>query len=201
MGTAAALPTASANSARTKPGIGRIGAGVARSRAPGRVLALFGTMVVALAAAGSTLAGGVNGTWTGRLIIPQEIGNIPTSAYPTAKLVVGPATVSATFHGRTQAAHDPESATSTCTMRLRFRAALSSDGWRVYENVGKPTLAGSVSGGPPDMSPCFYWSTDGKSRVLLRVRPAGNKLKAEFGEFEGREPVFGAGYLRGYLHH
>ena len=166
-----------------------------------RALALVSTTVVALAAAGSVLAGGVTGTWNGRLIIPQEVGNVPTSAYPTAKLVVGPGTIVATFHGRTQAAHDPESATSTCTMRLRFRAAMSSDDWRVYENVSKPTLAGSVSGGMPDMSPCFYWNADGKNRVLLRVRPAGDKLKAEFGEFDSHGPVFGTGYVRGYLHH
>lgn len=163
---------------------------------------LLGTMIFALAAAGSALAGSVNGTWVGRMINPQEIGNIPTSAYPTAKLTVGPATISAAFHGRTQAAHDPESATSSCTMRFRFNGALSADGWRVYEEVGKPVLTGSVSGGQPDLSGCFYHVASGQSRVVLRVRPAGAKLKAEFGERFGQQaPEFGGGYVRGYLNH
>ena len=157
----------------------------------------MGAVIVVLVAAGSALGGGVNGTWAGRMIYSQEIGNIPTSAYPTVKLAVGPATISAVFHGRTQAAHDPESATSTCAMRFQFRGGLSSDGWRVYEEVGMPVVTGT--GGPPDMSGCQYYTLDGKSRVLLRVRPAGNKLRAEFGEFGLRAPEFGAGYLRGYL--
>ena len=46
---------------------------------------LVAVIVVATlgAIAGSALAG-VNGTWSGRFIIPQEVGNIPSSAYPTA---------------------------------------------------------------------------------------------------------------------
>jgi len=163
-------------------------------------LALMGTVTLALAAVGSALAGGVNGTWSGRMIDPQEIGNIPTSAYPTAKLTVGPATITAVFHGRTQAAHDAESATSTCMMRFRINTALSSNGWRVYEEIGKPALVGTSTGGLPDMSGCFYHVPSGQPRVVLRLRPAAAKLKAEFGGRVGQKPPeFGGSYLRGYL--
>jgi len=165
-----------------------------------RALAAF--VFLALTVAGSALAGGVNGTWSGRFITPQEVGNIPTSAYPVAKLVVSAPSVTAQFSGRTQAAHDPETATSTCSMRFRFSGVLSSGGWRVYEEVGKPTLAGSVSGGLPDMSACFFHDPSGVSRVVLRVRPAGSSLKAEFGQrIRQKAPEFGPGGLRAYLHH
>jgi hypothetical protein len=154
-------------------------------------------------AAGSALAG-VNGTWSGRFIIPQEVGNVPSSAYPTAKLVVSAASVSAEFHGKTMAAHDPESAVSTCSMRFRFRRALSAAGWRIYEEVGKPVISGSgaAGGGMPDLSECFQHDPSGDSRVVLRVRSAGTKLKAQFGlRFGEREPEYGSGGLSGYLHH
>jgi hypothetical protein len=164
-----------------------------------RALAAF--VVLALTVAGSAPAGGVNGTWSGRFITPQEVGNIPTSAYPVAKLVVGAPSITAQFSGRTQAAHDPETATSTCSMRFRFSGVLSSDGWRVYEQVGKPTLSGSVSGGMPDMSACTY-DPSGVSRVVLRVRPAGSSLKAEFGQrFRQKGAGVRARGLRAYLHH
>jgi hypothetical protein len=164
--------------------------------------ALAGMVVLALAAAGPVLAGGVNGTWSGRFITPQEVGNIPTSAYPTAKLVVSPASIAVQFSGKTMAAHDPETAISTCSMRLRFSSALSSDGWRLYEQVGKPVLTGSVSGGMPDLSACQQYDPSGMSRVVLRVRPAGRTLKAQFGtHIRQRAPEFGPGWLLGYLHH
>ena len=163
--------------------------------------ALAGTVLVALAAAGPVLAGGVNGTWSGRFITPQEVGNVPTSAYPVTKLVVGPASITVQVSGKTQAAHDPETATSTCVMRLRFMSKLSSNGWRLYEQFGKPVLSGSVRGGPPEFSPCGY-DPSGVSREVLRVRPAGAKLKAEFGlHFPPRPPEFGPGGHLGYLHH
>jgi hypothetical protein len=142
--------------------------------------------------------------WSRRFITPQEVGNIPSSAYPTAKLVVTAASVSAEFHGKTQAAHDPENAVSTCSMRFHFNSALSSDGWRVYEEVGKPVISGSgaAKGGMPDLAPCFQYVPDWSSRVVLMVRPAGTKLKAQFGERSGKsEPEFAPGGLSGYLHH
>ena len=178
-------------------GASRVGARCRyRGLALGRVL--VGAVIVVLVAAGSALGGGVNGTWAGRMIYSQEIGNIPTSAYPTVKLAVGPATISAAFHGRTQAAHDPESATSTCAMRFQFRGGLSWTGWRVYEEVGMPVDHGTRWTAGYVWVPVLHpgrevaWSS-------LRLRPAGNKLRAEFGEFGLRAPEFGAGYLRGYL--
>ena len=161
---------------------------------------MAGAVAVALAAAAPVLAGGVNGTWTGRFVIPQEVGNIPFSAFPPAKLVVTTASVTAQFHGKTTATHDPDTAVSTCVVRLRFNSALSSDGWRLYEGVGKAVLTGSVSGGPPEMSRCQV--SAGSSRLVLRLRPAGAKLKAEFGQRDGKgDPEFGPGGFLGYLHH
>lgn len=163
---------------------------------------LAGIVVLILGATAGPVLAGVNGTWSGRFISPQEVGNIPTSAYPTAKLVVGAASLTARFSGRTQAAHDPETAISTCSMQFRFRSALSSDGWRVYEQVGKVVLGGSVSGGMPDLSACQGNDPSGASHVIVRLRPAGGKLKAEFGlRFGQKGPEFGPGSLRGYLHH
>ena len=165
--------------------------------------ALAGLAVVAFAAMAGSVHAGVNGTWSGRLITPQEVGNIPTSAYPTTTLVIGPASITVRVSGKTSAAHDPETAMSTCVMRFRYSSALSSDGWRLYQQFAKPVLSGSVSGGAPELSPCAY-DPSGQSRVVLRVRPAGTKLKAEFGEyffkFAHRPPEFGPGGLRGYLH-
>ena len=137
------------------------------------------------------------------MITPQEVGNIPTSAYPTAKVVVSPASITAQFSGRTIAAHDPETAMSTCSMRFRLNAALSSDGWRLYEEVGKPVLSGSVSGGMPDMAACGFHDPSGSSHVVVRVRPAGGKLKADVGQLRVRDKSleFGPGWLLGYLHH
>lgn len=166
--------------------------------------ALAGIVVVALGATAGLALAGVNGTWSGRFITPQEIGNIPTSAYPITELVVGPASITVQVSGKTSAAHDPETAMSTCVMRFRFSSALSSDGWRLYQQFTKPVLSGSVSGGAPELSPCEY-DPSGQSRVVLRVRPAGSRLKAEFGEyffkFRQRPPEFGPGGLLGYLHH
>jgi hypothetical protein len=163
--------------------------------------ALVATAFLAAAVAVPAHAAGVSGAWSGRFITPQEVGNIPSSAYPTAKVVVDASIVTAQFTGKTQAAHDPETAVSTCSMRLRFSGTLSSDGWRLYEEVGKTVVTGAVSGGPPDMSACQMHDPSGATRVVLRVRPAGSKLKAEFGLRVGQKtPEFGAGGLRGYLH-
>lgn len=164
--------------------------------------ALAGVVVLVLGTTAGPVLAGVNGTWSGRFISPEEVGNIPTSAYPTAKVVVGPASTTAQFSGRTQAAHDPETAMSTCSMRFRFSGALSSDGWRVYEQIGKVVLGGSLSGGMPDLSACQRNDPSGRSHVVVRLRPAGAKLKAEFGvRFGQKAPEFGPGSLRAYLHH
>jgi hypothetical protein len=73
--------------------------------------------------------------------------------------------------------------------------------WRVYEEV-VISGSGAAKGGMPDLAPCFQYVPDGSSRVVLRVRPAGTKLKAQFGERSGKsEPEFAPGGLSGYLHH
>src|SRR3954469_15858868 len=102
------------------------------------LVAVIGVAIVGVIA-GSALAG-MNGIWSGRFINPQEVGNIPTSAYPVARVVVRPDLITVQASGKTQAAHDPESATSTCVIRLRFVGKLSSDGWRLYEQFAKPAL-------------------------------------------------------------
>ncbi len=159
--------------------------------------ALVTVATLALWVATGVASAGMNGTWSGRFVIPQEAGNIPTSAYPVAKLVVGPASVRYRVSGKTQAAHDPDSARSTCVLTLRFSSALSSNGWRVYQQVTQPVLSGSVSGGPPELAPCGA----GASHLLLRIRPAATKLRAEFGERYGNTPEFGSGGFRAYLTH
>ena len=145
----------------------------------------------------------MNGTWSGRFVTPQEVGNIPTSAYPITTLVVAPASITVRISGKTQATHDAETARSACVMKFRYSSALTADGWRLYQQFVKPVLSGSVSGGAPELSACGF-DPSGESRVVLRVRPAGSKLKAEFGEyffkFRKRPPDFGPGGKLGYLH-
>jgi hypothetical protein len=157
------------------------------------IVGLLGAAILALSATAAALATGVNGTWQGRFIYPQEIGNIPASAYPTAKLVVGSVRIHASFTGRTQAAHDPENATSTCSMQFRFRQ--TTDGWRLYRQVGKAELVGSSSGGVPDLSPCSSGSGG-----ALRVRSvSARKLTAEFTSPYRADEGFGAGRFRALL--
>ena len=107
--------------------------------------------VLGLLAAQVALAAGApspSGTWSGRFVFVPHDGipldaYPPLSTYPTAKLVVGQAWVTAQFSGITMATHDPPDARSTCSMRLRFSNALSSGGWRTYEQAGKVGLSSS----------------------------------------------------------
>ena len=62
-------------------------------------------------------------------------------------------------------------------------------------------VVGSKS--PPALAACLQGAVaSGQSRVVLRVRRAGAKLKAEFGVHfrQKAEAEFGPGSLRGYLH-
>jgi hypothetical protein len=135
---------------------------------------------------------GISGTWHGRLIYPQEVGNIPTSAYPTVKFTVAARSLVAEFHGRTQAAHDAENAVSTC--RITYRQGIDSSGWRIYVQSGKPVIVGASSGGPPDLSPCIALRGG-----AARVRPAGASLLAETTTAYRAGEDFGPGKLRGFL--
>ena len=103
-------------------------------------------------------ADSANGTWTGKLVAPQGSdvpGNerIPTSAFPSAKLIVGAASITAQFSGHTLAAHDAPNAQSTCSMQFRFNSV--TDGWRLYTQIGRGRVVGASTGGVPDLSPCF----------------------------------------------
>jgi len=146
---------------------------------------------LALVAAAAALADATTGTWTGKLVIPQE-PEIPSSAYPSTRLVVGAATVQSRFSGLTQAAHDPPAARATCAMTFRF--ARVADGWRLYRQ-GRPQLVGTSSGGMPEFSPCQT-----PSGGMLRIRPAAGKLKVEFTTFYRASEPYTASF-RGYLHH
>jgi len=148
--------------------------------------ALAAVLFVAPAFAGTT------GTWTGRLLDPRE--QIPSSAYANGALVVGASAVTARFTNHTQAAHDPPTATSTCSMKFRY--SKSDGGWRYYVEVGRPVLvAGSASGGMPDLSMCSYTTVNGGA--LLRIRAAATKLRVEFTPF--KSPSWDGAALRGYL--
>jgi hypothetical protein len=134
----------------------------------------------------------VNGRWHGRLVYPQEAGNIPTSAYPAAKLTVTAGSVVAEFQGKTGAAHDADNAISTCRITYRHRA--DSAGWRIYVQAGKSVVTGATSGGPPDLAPC-----GGMRGGATRLRRAGARLLVEAVTDYRVEDGFGPGKLRGFL--
>lgn len=140
----------------------------------------------------SAALAGISGTWHGRLIYPDEVGNIPTSAYPTLTLTVTARSLVAEFHGRTHAAHDAENAVSTC--RMTYRRGVDSSGWRIYVQSGKPVTVGPSTGGPPDLCPC-----DSLRGGAARVRLAGASLLAETTTFYRVGDDFGDGKLRGFL--
>jgi hypothetical protein len=150
------------------------------------------TALAFLALVGSALAG-TTGTWSGRLIDPGE-PQVPSSAYAHGSLVVGATAATARFTNHTLAAHDSPSATSTCSMKFRYTK--SAAGWRYYVEVGRPVLvAGSTTGGMPDLSMCSYTIVSGGAGI--RIRPAGAKLRVEF------TPTYRARWdgaaLQGYL--
>ena len=154
-----------------------------------RGVATVAVVVSALAVA-TAFADATAGTWVGKLVMPQE-PEIPTSAYPATRLVVGASTAQGRFSGLTQAAHDAPTARSTCAMSFRFVRA--ADGWRLYRQ-GRPQLVGTSTGGMPEFSPC-----QNPSGGMLRVRPAAGKLKVEFTTFYRASEPFAASF-RGYLH-
>ena len=85
-------------------------------------------------------------------------------------LTVGAQVVSVVAIGPTGASHDAPSAKARCTWRFRFEKEQA--GWRYYKQV-----AGTIAGaGALETAPC---ST--RPEGLVRLRPAGANLKAEFG--------------------
>jgi hypothetical protein len=137
----------------------------------------IGAVVVASAAHGG-VAASVFGTWVGTPRYPGQSG--PNVVYTPITLVAGPAWVRVESTGPTTASHDAADAMSTCTTRYRFSSSLSVGGWRIYTQQGAPKLSGSVSGGPPSTGVCGS-GLSGAYRDAVRIRPAGAKLKIEFG--------------------
>jgi len=139
------------------------------------------------------------GTWLGT----PRYAHQPGPADPI-EVVVGPVWAQVESTGRTTASHDAPDATSTCTTRYRFSGGLSADGWRIYVQERKAKISGSVGGGPPAYGVCG--STPHRTyRDAVRLRPAGAKLKVEFGSVNPtRETDPGAFdpryYKSGYLH-
>jgi len=133
----------------------------------------------------------VNGTWTGKPRIVQE-PQIPLSAYPPVKLVVSAASLTVHVTGRTSAAHDGD-AVSTCDQPYRFKKVV--DGWRLYVQSTAPKLTGAVSGGAPEYSFCGQ-----PKGAVIRVRPAGPKLKVEYSVFVRPDDPF-IPVMRAYLRH
>ena len=166
-----------------------------------RLWGCVGVVVVALLAVGAAQGGaGASpfGTWLGTPRFPHKSGQ-----YDPIKLVAGPVWVQVESTGVTGASHDAATAKSTCTTRYRFSGALSADGWLGYVQEGKPKVSGSVGGGAPSNGICG--STPGAYRDAVRLRPAGAKLRVEFGataKANGPKPNdFDQRYYKsGYLH-
>jgi hypothetical protein len=171
-----------------------------------RLRGLLGIVLIALTAVGAVQASGSTspfGTWFGTPRFPHN--HEANVLYDPIKLVSSSAWVQVESTGLTGASHDAADAKSTCTTRYRFSSALSAAGWRIYVQQGKPKVSGSVSGGPPTSgicgsSPCCPY------RDAVRLRPAGVKLRVEFGSVNpsSRKTVpqdFDPNnYKSGYLH-
>lgn len=121
-----------------------------------------------------------SGKWVGR----SDFVGPPSPKERRSSLTVNVTaqTLSVVAIGPTGASHDPASATGTCTSRYRFAKEIA--GWRYYEQT-----SGTVKGeGGIETAPC---ST--RPEVVARLRPAGAKLKIEFG-------MVLRGEYRSYLH-
>ena len=163
--------------------------------------ALVVCAVLAVTVAGSARAGSVTGLWKGRMLDPQLTGpdvpapeRAPIRDFPVATLLVKASTAELRTTGVTIATHDSTTAESTCAMDFRF--AVLEDGWRVYRQLGRMHLSGSVSGGAPALSACA------PRGGALRVRPVGRKLKVEFvGYYRPSDGAanFEGWPMRGYL--
>jgi hypothetical protein len=148
-------------------------------------------------------AASVYGTWVGTPVIPGQLHG-PGVFYTPITLVAGPVWVRVESTGPTGASHDAADATSTCTTCYRFNSVLSTDGWRLYVQKGNPKITGSgaVTGGEPTTGICGGYA--------VRLRPAGTKLRAEWGYVDPAAKVvdpkdfdhhYNQGAKSGYLHH
>jgi hypothetical protein len=150
-----------------------------------RRVAVLGVVAAASAfAAGAD--GAVTGAWEGQLTALDEL-----HYHPQARLVVSSARVTAEFAGLTGAAHDAQSATTTCSVVYRFR--LQATRWRYYLQSGGARLTGA---GYVQNTPCIAPPND----VLLRVRlvAGGAKLQVEFAQGGRYLKDLEADYVAGY---
>jgi hypothetical protein len=168
--------------------------------------------LIVLAVAGAAQAGrsvSLYGTWVGTPIIPGLLHG-PGVFYSPITLVAGPVWVRVESTGPTTASHDAADATSTCTTRYRFNSVLSTDGWRLYVQEGQPKVTGSgaATGGPPSTGICGSTPLP-SARDAVRLRPAGTKLRAEWGTVNPAAKVvdptlfdhhYNDAAKRGYLH-
>jgi hypothetical protein len=165
-------------------------------------LFVLAAALVLVAVAQARTEGSVYGTWIGTPRVAGKSG--PGYRYDPVKLVVGTAHMQVDSTGPTIASHDAPSATSTCTTRYRFNSVLSRDGWRVYVQEAATKISGAVSGGQPSYGVCG--ASLAAFRDAVRLRPAGTKLRVEFGGLKASEKVLApddfspAFYKRGYFH-
>jgi hypothetical protein len=117
-----------------------------------------------------------SGTWVGWAGGPIAAG-LPRERLAQYRITVGPQAVNVVASGPTGASHDSPSARATCTSRFRFEKEQA--GWRHYVQT-----SGTIKGeGGLETAPC---ST--RPETLVRLRPAGAKLKVEFGtRFRARD--------------
>ena len=108
------------------------------------------------------------GTWSGRSGFIGE--PLQQERLSTIRLTLTAQTAAVLAVGPTGASHDSPTAKATCTSRYRFEAV--QDGWRYYKQT-----AGTLKGeGGLETGPCSP-----RPELVMRVRPAGAKLKAEWG--------------------
>lgn len=110
-----------------------------------------------------------SGTWVGWAGGPIAAG-LPQERRAFYTITVGPQVMNVVATGPTGASHDSPSAKARCTWRFRFENEQA--GWRSYKQV-----AGTTAGaGGLETAPC-----NSRPENLVRIRPAGAKLKVEFG--------------------
>jgi len=148
-----------------------------------RLLVVTGTSLILVSPA--LARSSFSGAWIARGLtlkgIPicsggRDIGCMPRSvqALYTFRLTFRGSGIQYYGEGPTDASHDPVSAKGTCRMRLARDHVAA--GWTYYTAVAKATFSGE--GGPG--VPCQVLPLSGYD-VSLRIRPAGAKLRVEFG--------------------
>lgn len=177
-------------------GVGRlICSAVLRPSTCFRILAVAGASMILVSAAMARSS--VSGTWVARGLtlkgIPvcsggRDIGCIPPSvrALYTFRLTFSGSRLQYYGEGPTEASHDPVSAKGTCRMRMAFDHV--GGGWTYYVAVARATFIGEGGPGVACQTTALRWG-----KVTLRVRPAGAKLRLEFGE-QGVASSYGDAY-------